>query len=440
MIKRIFLAGLSLLFVFFFFSCPAQQGGTSYTITGTIHDAYNGALIPGATFRFADKSSTTGSDGAFSIDLGTTGGVFNGSVGVTANGYSFTYIDTIEVNTADNNQITIKLHPLSNVTYTPKVLHCKIYDTDGTTEITDASVTLATMSKNGSLIGAAGQGVTYDSGNGYYPFTTITYSADSMVFALATFTADHTKDFIVHKTGVDLSGPGPIDVSLTKPSTGFHDVSVTVDSVNCQAQGNYITPYGTIPIFARYTTLGNSVLSNSIVFLDGTTTETVTVYNPDSWQCFWAQMRHDTAYTGTGYKNLISSSAIMALPSAVTIPSIDAGIGPTADPNLSSWQYNYTTGALSIDAVAGALSYQYGVVDASSITWGSIVLLNNAATLPSWLTSILYGKSPLTFSLTLVGSDLTAYKLSFASLDTSPPSARLGLLQAGQNTPYTKTF
>ncbi len=99
MIKRIFLAGLSLLFVFFFFSCPAQQGGTSYTITGTIHDAYNGALIPGATFRFADKSSTTGSDGAFSIDLGTTGGVLTGSVGVSANGYSFAYIDTIEVNT-----------------------------------------------------------------------------------------------------------------------------------------------------------------------------------------------------------------------------------------------------------------------------------------------------------------------------------------------------
>ncbi len=325
------------------------------------------------------------------------------------------------------------------MTYTPKVLHCKINDTDGTTEITDAAVTLATMAKNGSLIGAAGQGVTYDSGNGYYPFATSTYSADSMVFAWAIFTADHTKDFIVHSTGVDLSGPGPIDVSLTKPSTGFHDVSVTVDSANCEAQGNYITPYGTIPIFARYTTQGNSVLNNSIVFLDGTTTETVTVYNPDSWQCFWAQMKHDTAYSGTGYKNLMSTSAIMVLPSAVTIPSIDAGIGPTADPNLSSWQYNYTTGALSIDAIAGTLSYQYAVSDAT-ISWGTIVLLNNAATLPAWLTSILYGKSPLTFSLTPVGSDLTAYKLSFANLDSFPPSARLGLLQASQNNPYTKTF
>jgi len=442
--KKIIFLSLAAFVCIIAFSCspptnPAEP--THYFITGRMYDSLNGAPVSGATFRYGDASVVSGSDGAFSIDMGTTADVLDSPMGYSAAGYSFMYINPVRVDLAAANDVVVRLKPLTDVLYTVKSLQCKIYD-DSAVEITDdVTVTLAVLPRNGTY--TAMQVNTYDDARACYYFETRTHSSDCMVLAWIAM-PDPADSFFVHKTGVDLNGPEPIQIRFDEPAAGYSDVALTVDTIACKAGGFYLTPYGLFPILTKFTDGGVIQTAGQVSFTDGTP-KTISVYNPDNWQCLWAQELLDAAYVGAegGIRKFMSTTAIAAPSPAITIPALNTGIGPGADPVLASWAYDSAAGTISIDVVPDAQVYQFVVLDnlgPASVNFGTIVSFSNSTTLPAWVNEIVRNDSPRTMMLMVMTTDLAAYGLDLVSRDTYPPSTRFGLLSQDPVNPYVKAF
>ncbi len=442
--KKIVFLCLAALVCIMAFSCsppanPAEP--THYFITGHMYDSLNGAPVSGATFRYGDASGISGSDGAFSIDMGTTADVRSEPMGFSAPGYSFMYINPARVDLADANDVVVRLKPLTDVLYMVKSLQCKIYD-DSAVEITDdVTVTLAVLPRNG--IYTPMQVNLYDDARACYYFESRTHSSDCLVLAWIAM-PDPADSFFVHKTGVDLNGPEPIQIRFDEPDTGYSDVALTVDTIQCTAGGFYMTPYGLLPILAKFTDGGVLQVDGQIDFTDGTV-KTVSVYNPGNWQCLWSQQSLDAGYVGAegGIKRFMSTTAIAAPSPAITIPALDTGIGPGEDPVLASWTYDSAAGAISVDAVAGAQLYQFSVFDnlvADPINFGTIVSFSSSASLPAWVNGIVKNDSPRTMLMSVMATDLAAYDLELVSRDTYPPSTRFGVLSQTPAMPFIKEF
>jgi hypothetical protein len=441
------LLGLAAVFCVIAISCvpPVTPGVTHFYITGNIYDGMNGAPVPGAIFRYGSASGAAEADGSFSVDLGTTAGVFSEPMGFSAPGSSFMYIDAVRVDTAESNTLVIRLKPLSDFLYTTKDAHCTIYETNGTTEITDATrVLLAVLPMNG-IVGAS-ETTAYSAG--YYTLQTKRHSANCLVLIWVE-RPDSTQSFFAHRANVDLSGSEPINLRFDQPTTGYSGIDLTADATDSYSEGLYTTPYGLFPVVVKYVDddglpgpLPVTRIRSNVEFSDGIT-ESLTVYNPDNWQCYWSQRRFDAAYPGTSVRVLMSTTAIAAMPPALTLPVVGAGLGPNADPNLGSWLYTAVTGTLSIDAITDTQIYQYVVVNTEAtpdINIGTIVSFGNSLVLPVWLNAIVREDSPRNILMQPMETDLAGYNLEMVSRDNYPPSSHFGVLISPTFSPYSKDF
>jgi len=411
-------------------------------ITGHVYDGVNGSPVSNATVRYGSGSDTTGADGAFSIDLGTTAGIFSEPLGFSASGYGFMYVDQVEVDTAVPNDLVVRLKPLTEILYPVKTVHCTIFETNGTTEIVDATrVILAVLPMNGRLSDAAAQTTAYDGGEECYVLSTNRCSDDCLAL-ICVERPTTSQSFCAHLTSVDLSGPEPVDVVFVEPSAGYTDIDVSADSAASQAEGQFVTPYGLLPMVCTYYDADSSetVLKTTVEFGADGTAETVTVYNPDTWPCFWLQ-RGAGGAVGSSLQVLMSTAAIGAMASSVTLPSLDAGLGPSSDPALASWTYDAAAGSISIDPITDAQLLQFMVVNASpAFNLGTIVSFSNPVVLPAWLNDVISADSPRSMYLMPMDTSLAAYTLDMANRDTYPASADFGLLLNGSSQPFSKVF
>jgi hypothetical protein len=441
--KKFFASSLCTLACLVVLSCaPPESTPTHSQITGHVYDGMNGAPVPNATVRYGNGSGTTGADGAFSIDLGTTAGVLEEAMGFSASGYGFMYIDQVKVDTAGTNNLVVRLKPLTEILYPVKTVHCKIFETNGTTEIVDATrVILAVLPMNGRRSDTAAQTTSYDGGEECYVLWTNRHSDDCLVLILVERPTT-AQSFCAHLTGVDLSGSEPVDLVFVEPTVGYTDVVLTAESPASQAEGQFVTPYGLLPMVCTYddTDSSQTVLKTTVEFGADGTTETVTVYNPDNWPCSWLQKGVDGAYGGTSTHALMSTTAIGTMASSVTLPDLNAGLGPSSDPVETSWQYDAVAGSISIDAIPDARLLQFAVVNASpAFNLGTIVSFSNPVVLPAWLNDIISADSPRSMYMIPMDTDLVAYELDMANRDTYPAPAGFGVLLDG-STPFEKDF
>jgi hypothetical protein len=442
MVKRIVLLGLAAVAVIMTVSCTPPETPTHFNITGHFYDGMNGKPVPNAVLRYGSAIGTSGADGAFSVDIGTTAGVHNEDMGFNAPGYTFWIIDPARLDTADTNDVAIRLKPLSKALYSMKDIRVNIYDTVGT-EITDSTnVIIAILPRNGIV--QAFQATSYN-GGGYYSFPVNAHSTDCLVLLWIT-RPDPNQSFFMHRIGVNLETSEPISLRFDQPlASAYSPIAMTADSTDCSASGQFITPYGLLPVLFTYIDDSGPtrVFNSSVEFSDGVT-ESVDIYDPDGWQCFFVQQGQDTGYVGgSDYKNLMSTTAFAAVSTTLTLPALNSGLGPSADADLTSWQYNNATGSISIDAVADTQLYQFQVLDqfsSSAINYGIIISFSNSLVLPAWANAIVGEDSPRTMLMIPMQTDLTAYDLEFINRDTYPVSTHFGALQLTSAIPLNKQF
>jgi hypothetical protein len=439
--KKVFFPSLALISCFIAFSCApsATHNPTHYFITGHVYDGMNGAPVFNATFRYGSDSGTTDEDGAFSVDLGTTEGTRNEAMGFTAPGYGFKYVDPVRLDTADDNDLLIRLTPLTDALYSVRDIECTIFDDTATEITTAAQVILAILPMNG-IYGAVSVDE-YDDDRDCYFFSTRVHSDNCLVLAMVQM-PDPADSFVVHKMNIDLNASEPVELRFDQPAAGYSAVTLTVDSDNCTASGQYITPYGLLPIVCKFDDGAQTHLDAEVTFDDGTP-KTVSVYNPGGWRTIWLQQMKDYVTYAPDVKTIMSTTAVTDPSAAVTIPALDAGRGPTAAPDTDTWDYDAATGEISIDAVADTQLYQFIVLDGLAgpiINFGTIVSFESSIVLPAWVNSIINEDSPRTMGLALMDTDLSGYSLEMMNRDTYPESTLFGSIAPAGPVPYNKTF
>ncbi len=451
MLKKVPFPVLVLFFCSTVLSCPPPEVPVHYYITGHAYDCMNGAPVPNAAVRYGELSGVSGTDGSFSIDLGTAAGVMSQPMGWSAPGYRFMYVDPVRVDTAEDNVMTIHLEPLSEALYSRKEIRCRVYDSGGIEITTAESVILGVLPRNGKI--GAWQATSYNGTDNCYDFEPNRHSADCLVLAIVDMPfASSADSFFVHLTGVDLSGPGTVDLRFDEPASGYTGVTLTAESTDSAASAQYDTSYGFFPVIGTFVDDAGpeTKIGGEVEFSDGTS-ETFTVYNPAGWRWYWSQRgAFDTVSLPPGVKAFMSTGAFSSMSAAVTLPALDSGRGPDALPDSGTWLYDPAAGSLSIGAVAGTQIYQYNVLDTTAepddITFGTMVLFGNSRVLPSWLNLVIADDSPRTMYLTLMDTDLEAYEPWMTGLDNYPPSAAFGVVMdwvvvpSPQPVPFVKEF
>ncbi|OHD72115.1 MAG: hypothetical protein A2177_06135 [Spirochaetes bacterium RBG_13_68_11] len=367
-------------------------------------------------------------------------------MGFSASGYTFMHFDPVRVDTADANEMVIRLKPLTDVLYSVKDVHCTIYETDGTTEITDATlVRLAVLPMNG-IVGAAQTPTHVAGAPGYYSLAINRHSADCLALIWVERPAT-TLSFSAHLTGVDLSGSEPITLRFDEPAAGdYRELDLTAETIFSEAEGQFVSPYGLLPVVCKYVDDDGpqTLIKTTVEFSDGTM-ETVTFYNPDNWPCFWMQRGIDATYVGTSARVLMSTTAIgVTTGDQLTLPALSAGLGPSSDPDLGSWAYDAIAGSISIDPITDAQLLQFTVLNTEAtpdINVGTIVSFSNPQVLPTWVNDLVSYDSPRTMLMMPMDTDLAVYELDMVNRDTYPASAHFGvLLTSGTYQPFSKDF
>jgi hypothetical protein len=349
------------LISFFLAGCPAPGGdGGITTYSGTVIDFVTGQPVPGATVAFGAYSATSASDGTFSINFGQQTGTLAGDFSVYATGYQFFYASSVTLNAASNLKQTLRLTSLAAYTTTHTVSG-KIFKPDGATEASNQQVRIMFFNASGGF-----SDNTFNYVSGGYSIQTPTFGADCLVGIIA-----ESDNFVAMKDKVDLSGLSTTSVNLTQPPS---PTSVTVNGTSGNAcMLTLSSPYGYVPGIPD----GTPLTASSI---------TVQVTNPYNYQGYWGQESSSSnSPTAGNQTDCISTSGLAAITSSVTLPSLPSG-GPTSVPSASP--LSYSSGTLSLASVAGANGYGFQITG-----YGQISSTSAAVSLPSWMKSLLSGKS-----------------------------------------------
>ncbi len=355
--------GLLLLFmVLGFYGCNLQSAGSgNNTYSGTVVDWFTGNPVSGATVAFGSYSATSAADGTFSMNLGQQTGTLTGDYSVYATGYQFLYVNSVTLNAASNLKLTIPLLHTPTI-FAAHTVSGKIYKSDGITEASTQTVTMVVLNASGGFYSSQ---FTYTSGSTGYSITTPTFGTDCLVEVQAP-----GDSFVVIVNKVDLSGSSTT-LNLTEPSS---TTSVTANGTSGNAYQLILSsPYGHVP--GTWLTL----LSASSV--------TATFTNPYNYQGYWTQVSQSLNTPTTGNQTIsVSTSGPAPITSPVTLPSL-LSTGPTQAPSASP--LSYSNGTLSLASVTGANGYSF-----QPTGYGMILSNNSAAVnLPSWMKSMLSGKS-----------------------------------------------
>lgn len=371
--------------------------GATNKITGVVRDSASGELVAAVTVSFGSSSTTTSADGSYSLDLGASSGVVTGDFSVYGSGYTSLYAEQVPVDASQSTSLTVYVDPIDISGYTTNQFDLTILD-QYSTEIPDGSDVFA---------------VVMNSNGGYSRFWIIYANPGTNTVDSATFGSDcliaasvdtGTTEFVAMAEQVDLSAASS---NQTLSGTAGTSVSVTPDAPNYYGMLALQTPYG-----GQFTVWEDVVPSSP---------EDVTIYNPYNYEGLWGQMAMDTSPLDSDIM-YVSTSQIGSIGDSVTLPAINAALGPTGG-YPAGYSMSYSGGTLSYGAVSGASFYLIWVYDqatpeAHDLAW--IMTDSTSFTLPSWLVTDLSGTTAdviLSAVNTVGASVLTA----FSRLTEWPP-------------------
>ena len=375
------------------------------TLTGVVRDSVTGEPVDNTTVSFGGSSVTTGSDGAFSFDLGASSGTVSGSWGISASGYEFLFLEQVAVDASQNVDLPVYMSPIDGSGYPTRQIDLTVNDSGGI-EIPDGwEISVQILNSNG---GSEDYGIHYTNG-GPNTFNTPTFGSDCLV-VVKVKDLTGAPQFIAWARQVDLS---TATTSLTLTATAGTAIDITADAIGNMGMLTLGTPYGPVDV-------GEWMFESDTLISD-------TIYNPYGYDGLWAQMGLDTSDPSYD-KVFFSTSAISSIGTQVTLPALDETLGPNAGYVGFSVSYSASTGVLSFPAVSGAQFYCVQIMEdvASDTRLGQIFSMSESITLPQWLRTDLAG---VTADVVVGATDSNRTLLLISDIGSVwefPPDIKLG--------------
>lgn len=318
---------------------PSQDGVTK-KISGVVRDSISGDPVSGVTVTFGDSSTTTGADGSFSLDLGVTSGVATGSWSTSASEYEYNYWEGVVVDTSKDSDLRVYIKNPGVYTagkdgYSTRKIDLTVKEDGGTEIQTGWKLSGKVLNSNGGL---GWFYCTYTNG-GPNIVDTPTFGSDCLVVANVKDDTDALQ-FVVWAKQVDLSVS---TTPLTLTEIAGTSMDITADEALNIGMLTLWTPYGPVGM-GEWKFTSSKLISGA------------TLYNPYGYEGCWAQMKVDISDPDYE-KLLLSTSAIALIGTSVTLPSLDATLGPDEGYSGYSVSYDESTGVLSFTPVSGASYY-----------------------------------------------------------------------------------
>ena len=328
-------------------------GGGSVVFSGKVLDNSTGAPIQGCQVQLGSYSTTSASDGSFSI---TASSAVTGPFLALATNYQFWYISSIQL--PASTQGNIFMMPMAG----SGAHNVKVYIYDAVEIPQNTTVDFVVMNSAGGMFSYPN--ASYVTGG--YTVATSAWGSDCLIVA----TVHTTPQFVAMLRNQDLSSASTT-ASLGKSSS----ISVFVTGESTVSTGGlYLsTPYG----FLNYTSFGLAM--NPYL---------LTLYNPYSYQGYWSQSL-SSSITG-GYKYLMSTSNVGSIGTSVTLPALNHALGPSVVGAASTM--SYSAGTLSVSPVTGATQYQFQLSGLGMVISGT-----PSVALPTALRAFISGKNVTTY-------------------------------------------
>jgi hypothetical protein len=345
----------------------------SYTLFGTVLDYVTGAAVTGATIYHDSNSTVTDANGNYVISLGPNDGMKHG-FGISKTGYSFFYSESISPPEIGDIHTKNRITPYDTSAYPVRSISGHIYElqTDplNPTEVEDGAYVSFTIYN----IEGGSSYAFVSAYQGGYSISSKTFGSDCLIEAKV---SDYVTDGFTVILKADLSSPSTV-LDLTEDTAHTTTVTVTGDALDNECQLVLLSPYGNL----------------YLVYADfyASTVIQVAIVNPYGYKGVWEQSQIIDDYLPGHTKYLDRGSGIVDIGASVTLPAIDASIGPTeaADPSTIS----YSGGILSIGSVAGANDYSFELYDPVSSRWlGYLYSCDPAIVVPLWVRDRLAGKT-----------------------------------------------
>ncbi len=341
---------------------PQSPIDDSLIITTIVRDSVTGLPLSEAEVGFGQNTGLTDAKGEYSFKIKpgeSISGSFYASKGTK---YDFHVIDGIDIEPSSSLTYEISLTPLAAVGHQ---LSGKIYENDGTTEISDGTtVDFVIYNENGGSYTAE---ATYSSG----------YVIDTPTFGTSCFISlvidDGTSVYSYYEESVDLSSV-TVGHDFVKPSTGFSTITVN------GTDGDSFS--------------GNIMYSDSITIeqvsgdLSGADSADIDIYNPDSKEFFWSNMITEIDSPASGDVTISYAMTSPSVPgSSIELPTAGAVTAPVA--TVSDITYN--NGVLSFSGDAETYMIQL-FPDEGGLS-GDIYSSKTDITLPEGIQNILSSNS-----------------------------------------------
>lgn len=389
--------------------------------SGVVYDAVTGAPVSGALVRFDTDIDTTGAGGEFEFSFSGSLGVRSRPFCVTADGYSFLYVETLDVDTSYRAELSVGLTRHNPTDYTNTIrIDGTVYHAEGV-EIGAGLVEVSVYGRNGGVqhLGP----VDYEDEDAVEVDTAVRSSDALLVFSVTDVGTgpppvyQPQPDFVFYAEGVDLSGAGPVEIDILRPTQDDYDALLLTGAAAGDTARAYFTgPYRGVPgAFVPATIDGEPVPGDGLlepVGFSGDDGRHVAIYNPFDWEAavFVHQREADTAPGGHG-KRYYAASRAVAPGGTVTLADIDEDLGPSAYPDPETLEYD--EGLLRMDAVADAnlFVHQLSDISAAGDAVGTVVARGTDVLLPACLVTEM--------SDTYVEDNFAVFDLALPSL---PPS------------------
>jgi hypothetical protein len=373
-----------LLGIILLISCPAPVSNpVTHYLTGTILDSKDGTPLAGVNIIYGATNTTTDANGNVSISLGTSGGVVTGDLSIYKTGYLARFLTNMKIDSSKDTDICYALTPLSTASYTKKTISGKIFNSDGVTEIANStSYMIVIYAGNGQCV----DGFVGVYSNGYSGATYIKSSNCSIQCANGAGAGCFSYN-------IDLSVASPTAnltlQSLSSMTPVATNITFTADQLNNAGAVFINTPFGGSMLYTK----SGSTYSIAYFNFTSSTSVTVDLINPFPASQIILMQHSLKTFKTSYYKELISTSSYMAIPASSSTLAFPAIVdnGPDDIPNASS--IAYTSGTLSITAVSNANYYNFSISQSGGNSLASVFSQSNSVVLPTWLQTLLSGKT-----------------------------------------------
>lgn len=418
---------------------PAGSPPGPSTVSGYVHDIFNGNPIANVTIYFGGDSVSSDINGYYQFTLPVGSGIYQCSFGIIKTDYDIVYLDAIKIDVSKGHNFDILMSPIDYSTYPTKEITGHIYFSDGITEIPDTSNVEIRIVYNGAN-GTSGF-FTYP-GAGGYSMDSFISTADCLLVCNVNPGDGIHDGFIAVKKGVDLSISSPA-VDFIEPATGMTNLTATLAELftpnSDMVMGMYKTNYGLFQLSFRMSAGALKGISPTLYAISSTTVDTE-LYNPDNWQGFFTQQLADTTFNtnNPGHnKSYLSVGNLINIPASLTMPELNTSLGPTGVADPAS--LTYSSGTLSLTAVAGVNFYKFSLYDNSTgFLLVTIYSSTNSLIMPSWLQSAVSGKI---IQVSFMDYDIGTYSMSIDDIIIGSSLIQLSMQAGiGSSTNYTKVL